>query len=174
MIRAILHHALSRFGRRYDYDTGYMAEMVRADMSGVLRLGGVAQFSGYRFGLPPGPYFTAKFVATRAADCGACLRLVAAMASEHGVRLESLVAAAAGDGAADPDLRLAARFARAVLDRADDLSGLAVEAERRWGARGRMGLAAAVATGQFFPLLKRGLGHAQGCEMLPQAFRDVA
>lgn len=171
MIRVYVRRSLMAFERRYSYDTRDMQVMADLDLRGLLRLGGVTKFAGYRFGLPPGPYFAAKIVATRAADCGACLRLVIDMAAEEGVRPESL-ASILHPGEADPDLRLAADFAQAVLRYAPELPDLAAQVSGRWGERGRIGLAAAIAVGQFFPLFKRGLGHAGSCAILPVAFQS--
>jgi len=170
MIRAYCLRMLKKFSARYDYDTTYMEEMVDHDLSGFFKLGGVAKFSTYHFGLPAGPFFAAKFVSTRRADCGACLGLVLAMAREKGVSDEEL--AAIDTGKADPDFQLAADFANAVLDRTADLVTVTDAVEARWGARGRFGLAAAVAAGQFFPVYKRGLGHGDSCIVLPKAFHS--
>jgi hypothetical protein len=173
MLRAYVRRSLKAFERRYAYDTNYMQAMVDLDLRGLLRIRGVTKFAGYRFGLPPGPYFAAKLVATQAADCGACLRLVIDMAAEEGVRPEDL-AAILHPGPSDPDLLLAADFARAVLRQAPELPDLADEVTARWGERGRLGLAGAIAVGQFFPIFKRGLGHAGSCAVLPDAFRRQA
>jgi hypothetical protein len=173
MIRFCLRRALRRFQRRYDYDTGYLREMVDQDLRGLVRLGGVTRFAEYRFGLPAGPYFAAKLIATRAADCGACLRLAVDMAAEEGVSPDSLAAILA-PGPADPDLRLAANFAEAVLGQSPDLAELAKAVTDRWGAQGRTGLAAAIAVGQFFPLFKRALGHAETCAIPSAALRRSA
>lgn len=173
MIRSYVRRSLKSFERRYSYDTSYLQAMVDLDLRGLLRIGGVKRFAGYRFGLPPGPYFAAKLVATRAADCGACLRLVIDVAAEEGVRPEDL-AAILRPGPSDPDLRLAADFARAVVRQAPELPDLADAVTGRWGERGRMGLAAAIAVGRFFPIFKRGHGHVGSCAVLPEAFQRWA
>jgi hypothetical protein len=50
MIRLYFRRALRRFQRRYDYDTGYLREMVEKDLRGLVRLGGVTRLAEYRFG----------------------------------------------------------------------------------------------------------------------------
>jgi hypothetical protein len=172
MWKSLLCASARRFGARYDYDVGYMEDIGRESASAFLKLGLVTPFTSERFGLELAPYFAAKFVATRKAGCGPCVMLVVRMAEEAGVTASEL-AAIARPGPARADMRLAADFAEAVLSQSPELGELEAAALSRFGVGGRMGLAAAIATGQFYPLLKRGLGHAQSCAILPAEFREA-
>lgn len=173
MLKLLAHRLVGRFGRRYSYDTGYMDEMIDEDFVGFRRFAKLAGLSSYGFGLPPGPLFAAKVIATRAAGCGPCLELVIRMAEEAGVSRTALASIARQGDDADPEMRLAANFALAVVTNGADLPALLQAVEARFGRRGRMGLAVAVATAQFYPMVKRGMGHAQGCEMLPPELRPA-
>ena len=79
-----------------------------------------------------------------------------------------------GPGPADADMRLAADYAAAVLADSFDLADLIEKARERFGEKGLWGLASAVTAGQFYPTLKRGIGAALSCEILPAAFREAA
>ena len=86
------------------------------------------------------------------------------MAVEAGVPLPDirrLLVDSAGE--APPEMRLAARYAHAVAEHDPALPEIIEECVRCWGKRGLAGLAAAVTSGQFFPLLKRGLGQSSAC-----------
>ena len=164
MIARILKGSFARFGSRYGYDASYLQELVDTDRNGALRLALASSFTRHRFRLPPAPYFAAKIVATRHADCGACLKLAIDMAVEAGVPLPDirrLLIDSAGE--APPEMRLAARYAHAVAEHDPALPGIIEECTRRWGKRGLAGLAAAVTGGHFIPLLKRGLGQGSAC-----------
>lgn len=164
MIGTYLKRQFARFGTRYAYDTRYMVDLVDTDQRGALKLVFASFFTQHRFGLPSAPYYAAKVVATRHADCGSCLRLAIDMAVEHGVSLASLrLILSDEDVAAPADLALAARYARAVLDNAADLPSIIDQCVGRWGRGGVAGLAAAVTSGQFYPIFKRGLGHGNAC-----------
>jgi hypothetical protein len=162
MIRRWLKSVLDSFGRRYDYDISYAREIVDLDRGGGIRLALASPFLLYRFGAAKEVYFAAKIRSTLRADCGPCLRLVVNMATEAGVGLDTILAAL-GKGIATPDVALALRYADAVLDNAPELMEVTEEVRQRFGERTRAGLATAIVAGQFYPTLKRGLGHAHAC-----------
>ena len=173
MFRRLLRNAARKFGARYAYDAGYMEDLAELSPAGFLKLGMLGPFTQERFGLPAAPYFAAKFIAARAAGCGPCAMLVVRMAEEAGVSAERL-ASIARPGSADADMRLAADYAAAVLAGSFELAELIEAARSRFGEKGLWGLASAVAAGQFYPTLKRGIGAALSCEILPAEFREAA
>lgn len=165
MLAWYLKKELAKFGARYDYDTTYVRQLVDLDTAGGLKLSLVSLFTSHRFGLPTEPYCAAGIIAVRAADCGSCLRLAIRKAEEAGVSRENIRALLAeAGGEVPPDMALAARYARAVLDNRPELPEIIAECEARWGRNGVAGLAAAVVSGIFYPTLKRGLGHGNACE----------
>ena len=164
MITRILKRQVTGFGNRYGYDVSYLRELVDTDRSGAVKTLLLGPFTRHRFGLPAAPYFAAKIVATRRADCGACLKLAIDMAAEAGVPLAAIRQLLLGSGEeAPPEMQLAARYAHAVLDNDPALPEAIEACARRWGKRGLAGLAAAVTAGQLYPVFKRGLGHGTSC-----------
>jgi hypothetical protein len=165
MIPAILKKQFAAFGDRYGYDTTYLQEVADLDAGGALKLGLTSKFTSHQFGLPANAYFGAKVTAAKWADCGSCLRLTIAMAAEAGVRHGDIAAMLAGPAERVPDdMALAARYAQATIDNAPELAEIIGECERRWGRRGLAGLAAAMVSGIFYPLFKRGFGYGNVCE----------
>lgn len=173
MLRRFLCNAARRFGARHDYDAGYMEDLAALSPVGFLKLGMLAPFTQERFGLPVAPYYAATFIAARTAGCGTCAMLVVRMGEEAGVGAGEL-ASIARRGAADADMRLAADYATAVLADSVELPGLIEAVRDRFGDKGLWGLASAVAAGQFYPTLKRGIGAALSCEVLPLELREAA
>ncbi|MDR9780658.1 hypothetical protein [Rhizobium redzepovicii] len=173
MFRRLFRNAARKFGARYDYDVGYMEDLAELSPGGFAKLALLTPFTQERFGVPAAPYYAAKFIAARTAGCGPCAMLVVRMAEEAGVSAQQL-ASIARPGSADADMRLAADYATAVLANSFDLADMIETARSRFGEKGLWGLASAVAAGQFYPTLKRGVGAALSCDLLPAEFREVA
>lgn len=169
MIGKLLSSVLGRFEKRYDYNAAYLRDVIEADSGSGLLLMLATQYLARDFELPPDVYFAARLRSTMRADCGPCLRLALKMADEAGAD-RRVMAAALGQGDAPPDAALAIAFADAVLDNAPELTEIGEAVRERFGDKGRAGLATAVVAGQFYPLLKRGLGHAAVCEPVRRDF----
>jgi hypothetical protein len=170
-MRRIANWLMRSFADRYDYDASYMGEYAAASPGGFWRYLLAMPFAQYRKRAPADVYFAAKLVATRRADCGPCLRLVYNMAREAHVDEVVIRAAltdeacAANDTTQARDVDLVVRYANAVLDQ--DLLTVGEVGEalvERWGEAVLNEVAGAIAFGQFFPTIKRGLMHAQACE----------
>ena len=162
MITALLKNRIRGFERHYGYDAGYLADTVDADARGGLKLMLASTFLAHRFAAPTEAYFAAKVRSAMRADCGPCLELTVKMAEEAGIVPADLLPVL-GHGDARGDIALAIRFADAVIDNAEELVEIVDETRRRFGERAMPGLAAAVVAGQFYPLYKRGMGHAATC-----------
>ena len=165
-MKVIAKWLLRGFSRRYDYDVSYLYELAEVSPGAFMRYLLIAPLSQYRRTAPADAHYAAKIVATRRADCGPCLQLVANMAREAGVD-EELLAAILHD---TPDhlndnVRLAMRYADAVIDQnAVEVAETRDLVEATWGKAAVTDMSLAVTFGTFFPMLKRGLGHAQGCQ----------
>ena len=123
MIKTMLKNGLGRFERRYGYDAAYLREIVEADTGAGVRLMMAMGFLGHDFGVPADMVFAAKIRSALRADCGPCLRLTVDMAREAGLGPETLLPAL-GHGEVSGDVDLAIRYADAVLDNADQSTGV--------------------------------------------------
>ncbi len=167
MLKWLLNRQLRAFGARYDYDVGYLQDITRADTRAGLAFGLLGVMSNYRQALPPAAYFAAKVRTIVLDDCGPCTQLAVNMAIEAGVAPATLQAIVERDLEALPeDAALALRFTEAVLAHAPEADTLGAEITARWGERGRISLAFAIATGRVYPALKFALGHGQACRQV--------
>jgi alkylhydroperoxidase family enzyme len=166
MLRSLLHRTIRGFERRYDYDAGYMHEILDTSLPAFMKLLLAQAMNAHREAVPRDALFAARLAAVRFEDCGPCAQLVVNMAAEAGVAPAVLRAMVARDVAALPsDARLALALADAVLAHApcDEVRN---EIRRRWGDAGLVTLAYTIAATRIYPTMKRALGHAHSCERL--------
>lgn len=151
-----------------------LAEVNRAGLEQVLAIRGPLSHHGV---LTPAQSAVAKLVATQFQDCGSCLQIEVNLALTAGVDEELVRAVVAGkpEQIADPVLRDIYHYVNATLlqQNHDDLLQ---KLSKSLGAQGLTDLAIATAIVQFFPILKRVMGHAVSCQVnhldyqpLPQA-----
>ena len=175
MLRLILHAAARAFERRYDYDGSYMHDVIDGSVQAGLGLAvfpALVQYRGPRAAVPV--WAGAMLASTMDGDCGPCAQLVLDMAVEQGASPDHLRACLAGNWGVAGGEGLGYRFAVATILDAPDQPALAAEIARRYGKRGLMAASFAAASGRFYPVLKRGLGHGQTCQRLEVAGQSVA
>jgi uncharacterized protein YjeT (DUF2065 family) len=167
MLSWLMKRRLDAFERDTGYDVSYVREMLAADAKAVIALFKVQDMSRYRKGVPADAWYAAGLVGALAEDCGPCTQLGVTMAEREGVAADTLRAIVAGDlRAMSDDVVLAYRFAKASL--AHDLAADELRAEivKRWGERGLISLAFALAASRVFPTVKYALGHGKTCARL--------
>lgn len=164
MLAWIIRRQIASFEQQYGYDLSYMRDLLDADLSAALRFAKVAALAEYCKDVPKDAWYAAKLVGTMAEDCGPCTQLVVTMAERDHVPAASLRALLAGEDDALPEtMRLAARFARAVLARDPQADDLREEICRRWGRRGLVSLSFALTAARLFPTIKYALGRGRSC-----------
>jgi hypothetical protein len=167
MIRWFLRRWITKFERTWNYDAGYLRDLLDADPRAMMAFGKVAALSSYRKDVPPAACSAAGIVGTLAEDCGPCTQLVIDMAQRNGVDSNILRAIVARDFTAMPfEVALAARFAEATLAHAPEADDLREEVVRRFGKRGLVSLAFAMTASRLYPTLKYALGHGHACTRL--------
>jgi hypothetical protein len=164
MLRSLLRPSLRRMEKDFDYDAGYMHDVLDASPWTFLKFGVVTSLVPRR-DAPAEALAAAGLVGTLAEDCGPCTQISVEIAVRAGVAPAVLRAILAGDEAAmGESAALAYRFARASLARdmnaADPLRD---EVVRRWGKRGLVALALALTTARMYPTMKYALGHGKAC-----------
>lgn len=166
MHKAIAKKLLSGFAKNYDYDVEYLEHMADVSPGAFYRYLLCSPLATYRKKSPARAYLTAKMVSTKHFDCGPCLRLVINMAREAGMEDKLIHAALMGNESDLPqDMVLGMRYATAVVQK-ESTTLLEQEAQivERWGEAALNEMAVAVAFAAFFPILRRGVGHAHSCE----------
>lgn len=167
MIRAVLHWAMRGLERRYAYDAAYAHHVIGVSRGAGIRLALFPLIAQYR-----GPdagrmvWAGALFASTREGDCGPCAQLVVDMAAAGGVPVASMRACAEGRAGEAGDVGLGYRFAMAAIADSPEAGALGEEIAGRYGEAARVAASFAAATGRFYPVFKRGLGHGQLCAKL--------
>ena len=165
MMKTIARRRLEAFEREWNYDAGYMHEILDAGgLEALMAVANLDKISNYRRDVPAEPYFVAKLVAVRQGDCGPCTQLVAAMAERAGVDPAALRAVLERNpDALSEESCLAYEFAEATLAHERTADVLRDHVVAAWGTCGLISLAYAIAAGGIYPALKYALGHGQTC-----------
>jgi alkylhydroperoxidase/carboxymuconolactone decarboxylase family protein YurZ len=168
MIRWIVNRQMKAFERSFNYDLSYAREIFGASRRAFWHLTRITAAAGFREGVSREACYAAKLAATLSEDCGPCLQLVVTMAEREGVNPATLRAILAADTEAMSDeASLGYHFARAVLARdVAESDRLRAEILKRWGYRGLVSLALAIATSRTFPNIKYALGHGHACTLV--------
>lgn len=176
MLRTILAAAIGRFEKRYDYDAGYIRDLLAASPRALQAFQGVRTLSSFQQGAPPAALAAAALVGTLAEDCGPCVQISVKIAEENHVPDAVLRGILTGDQALmGAEASLAYRFARASLSR--DLEGsdaLRDEVLQRWGPKGLAAIALAIASARVYPTIKYAMGHGKTCSRVEVAGEAVA
>ncbi len=140
-----------------------LAEVNRAGLEQVLAIRGPLSHHGV---LTPAQSAVAKLVATQFQDCGSCLQIEVALAVTAGVDEALVRAVVAGkpEQINDPVLRDIYHYIHATLLQQNH-DELLQKLSKTLGAQALTDLAIAVAIVQFFPILKRVMGHAVSCKV---------
>ena len=166
MIRSLLKTGYRRFGRRYGYDTGYMAHIADTSVSAGLRLTAfpadqpVSRPRAQSVGRRPAGDRRSKAIA------GPAPSLSVDMAIEAGVPADRFALCIQGRAEEAGDVGLGFRFAQAAIGDDPELDTLRTEIESRYGQAAVTAASFAASSGRMYPVLKRGLGFGHACSVL--------
>ena len=164
MIRGVLHKAVGRFERGWNYDASYMHDIIDASPRAAWLFSRVTALGGFRSDLPVDAWAAAGITAVRHEDCGPCTQLAVTMAERAGVGPAVLRAVLTdAPDAMPPDVALVWRFTKATLahDAAADEYREAIV--KRWGPRALVSVAFAITAARIYPTVKYALGHGKAC-----------
>ena len=165
MLKFIYKKKMREFGEANNYDMGYMEELVDIYPEKASYFVKAMPLAGHNGHLPDELYYAIKIRSMQIADCGPCLKLTLTMAARAGLSKEVLSALLKGEFAKlSSHAQLGWAYADAVINRTAELDTLVREIEIEFGKRGLWDASLAAVYGQFYPLLKRGLGIATLCE----------
>lgn len=174
MMRNWMHRQIARLEMRYGYDASYLHDIANASPAAFLKFGLFQVMSAHRDTVPNDAWFAARLAAAMAEDCGPCTQIVIDMALEAGISGDIIAALIREDfDKAGRDAALGFRYGCAVAANTTNAGQMVEEAERRFGKRGLVALAYAVATSRVYPTVKRGLGHAKACVRLAVAGQTI-
>ncbi len=165
MLKWLIKRQVEAFGRRWDYDTSYMSEIVdEAGAGAAMPLHGLGKLASYRKNVSPDAYAGATLTASKAADCGPCLQLGVKMAEAQGVKAQTIRAILERDySKCSKETLLGIELALGTIAR--DGSGEEARAEilRRWGRAGLVSLAYGIVAAQAYSTFKYAIGHGHAC-----------
>src|SRR4051812_13154790 len=164
MIKWALRKAIDRFERDWNYDAGYMRDIIDASPRAAWLFSRVTALGRFRQDLPIEAWCAAGITAVRHEDCGPCTQLAVTMAERAGVSPDVL-RAVLGDqpSAMPPEVGLVWRFTRATLAHdplADEYREAIVDL---WGRGALVSLAFAITAARIYPTVKYALGHGKAC-----------
>jgi hypothetical protein len=164
MLRWLLRRLTETFERKWNYDAGYLKEIIDISPRAAWMFARATRLGSYRRDVPIAALCAAGITAVRAEDCGPCTQLATAMAERQGVSPAVLRAVLTDDVTSMPeDVRLVWRFVRATLAHDAAADGYRREIVERWGPRAVVTLAFAITTARMYPTLKYAMGHGQVC-----------
>ena len=164
MFKWFLRNAIDRFEKTWNYDAGYMRDMIDISPRATWLFSRVTALGQFRRDIPIDAWCAAGLTAIRYEDCGPCTQLGVAMAEKSGVSPAVLRAVLTDNPEAmPPDVRLVWNFTRATLahDAAADEYREAIV--KRWGRRALVSVAFAITASRIYPTVKYALGHGKAC-----------
>jgi alkylhydroperoxidase family enzyme len=144
----------------------FLRHVARVSIPDLLRLRRLSLLANHRSALPPAPFHVARLVAVMSEDCGECVQIELNLARKAGVRAEHLQAVLAMRPSDLPEeLGDVYLFAECVVQNSGDIEPIRSKMRHRYGERGLVELAMALALARTFPTVKRGLGYASTCNL---------
>lgn len=156
------------FSQRYDYDNSYMEDLLERSPEAYQAFLGGMGMSGVQQATPPELAAVARMAALRVEDCGSCLELSIKMAREAGVSEAVIRGALRGGEGLEGDTRDVHHFARAVAANEPLDEAWRSALEKRLGKEVVAELAVMIAGVRIYPAVKRALGYAKSCSLIPE------
>jgi hypothetical protein len=72
MMKWFLRRWIAKFERTWNYDAGYLRDVLDADPRALMAFSKVAAIGNYHKDVPPAAYCAAGIVGTMSEDCGPC------------------------------------------------------------------------------------------------------
>lgn len=164
MIRWLISKRLTVSEQRIGVPQEYLRHMLRVSLRAFWTFARFVPLANYRRALPASEFHVARIVATRDADCGACVQIAVNLARQNGVPAEILRHVLAFRPEHLPaELADIYRFAEAVVRGDGSAAELRQRIRQRYGEEALIELAMAIAMCRVFPFTKRALGDAESC-----------
>ncbi|MBX9792075.1 MAG: hypothetical protein K2Y37_24390 [Pirellulales bacterium] len=166
MIQWFLNRQLAAAEKKYGVPMDYMRYVAAHSLGAALRMARFVKLAERAPNLPVAAASVAGIVSAQADDCGTCVQIGVNIARQRGVSrdIPTAVVRRRPDDLPD-DLRDVYQFAAAVTSGVDD-EGLRERLRKRYGDRGLIDLAMAIAMHRVYPTFKRALGYAQSCSLV--------
>jgi hypothetical protein len=164
---AASRQALQEFGRHFDYDVSYLLELADASPDAFRAFEAAMPMSRVQKIAPIEAVQIAKIAGMRAQDCGPCTELCLKIAREAGVAEAVIQGALRGGKGLGAEQRDIHDYARAVALNEEMDPELLPRLEGRLGKAALAEIAVNLVGVRIYPTLKRALGHAKSCALIP-------
>ena len=168
MLRWLIHRKLDSEEQKLGASVDYLRKIADVSPAAFLRFCSILPFANSRKVLPKDAWFVAQIVALQHEDCGTCVQIGVNLARQGGVD-PGLIRAVLNDNFDDmpPEMADVIRFTQSVVtaDAGDDT--LRETLRQRYGERGLIELSYAIASSRIPPTVKRCLGYAKSCSLVP-------
>lgn len=168
-MRRLAHRAVDAAERDLGVPLDYLRDIADTSLAAFVKFGLFTPLAQHRKHLPAAPYHLARIAATQHEDCGTCVQIEVTNALRAGVPEDAVRAVVEGRDEALGDLEDVVRYARTVAAAADDPERRAT-LRARYGEAAFVELALGIAAARVFPTVKRGLGHATACALVPISY----
>ncbi len=158
---------LRAFGQHYDYDVSYLEALIEASPGAFQAFEGAMNAGRYQKAAPAELLAIAKITALRMEDCGPCTELSLKMGREAGVPEAVLRGALHGGKGLSAEHLEIHQYARAVTANEEMDPDLLPRLEARWGREVMAELGVAIVGARIYPTMKRALGYAKSCSLIP-------
>ena len=158
---------LRGFSQHYDYDITYLEDLMDASPGAFQAFDAAMAMGRYQKAAPTDLLMIAGIATTRFEDCGPCLELGLKMAAEQGVPQDVIRGALHGGQGLQPEYLDIYHYARAVAANEEMDPELLPRLKARWGKEVVAELALIIVASRLYPTLKRALGHAKSCSLMP-------
>jgi hypothetical protein len=164
MLRWFIRRKLDTEEKRLGASMDYLRHIVDVSPVAFLRFASIMPFSNSRSVLPKDAWFVAQLLTLQHEDCGACLQISVNLAQNDGVEASLIRAVLAHNKSAlSEEMVDVYDFTRFVIDATADDGVLRETLRKRYGERGLIELAYAIASSQIPPTVKRAMGYATSC-----------
>jgi hypothetical protein len=158
---------LRAFGQHYDYDVSYLEALMEASPGAFFAFEGAMHASRFQKAAPVELLALVKITALRTEDCGPCTELAIKMGREAGVPDAIMRGALHGGKGLSPEHLEIHEFARAVTTNEEMDPEMLPRLEAHWGREVMAELGLAIVGARIYPTIKRALGHAKSCSLIP-------
>lgn len=159
----ILHDQISDFEQHYDYDAGWMHDLLNRSAAAFAQFDSARPMTVYHDQLPTEAHYTAAITVMQAEDCGPCLELNLKLALEAGVDRAILQTLLHQPDSLPQPLSDIRRHTLSVLNGDPPDQETATRLEAHYGAAAFAELALCIVGVRIYPTLKRALLHENHC-----------
>ena len=167
MIDKIIERKIQQAEANLGVPLEYLRDMARTSPAALTKFWMVQPLTQHREVAPIELLSVARLVASLHQDCGECVQIEVNLARKLGVDRDVVNAVLNHEpDRLDERLNRVWRFAQAVVSRDPMLSEVHAELTENEPPKVALEIALAITTGTFYPLLKRGMGHAVSCSLV--------